>query len=154
MKYTLEILEDAVNNCISFAGVLRYLGIRQTGGSQSHIKRKVIEYKIDYSHFLGSASNKGRSFPQQRLTKEEILVKRESGRRQHSHLLRRALLEAGVLYECLECSNNGLWQGKKLALEVDHKNGDWLDDSKENLRFLCPNCHSQTSNFGSKRKGA
>ena len=38
----------------------------------------------------------------------------------------------------------------KLTLQLDHINGINNDNRKENLRFLCPNCHSQTNTFAGK----
>ncbi|MEV7953395.1 HNH endonuclease signature motif containing protein [Streptomyces sp. NPDC088141] len=67
-------------------------------------------------------------------------------------LLRRALDETGVPQVCGECGLGGVWQGKRLALEVDHVNGDRLDNRAENLRYLCPSCHSQTPNFSSRSR--
>lgn len=40
-----------------------------------------------------------------------------------------------------------MWKCKKLALQIDHTNGNNSDNRKENLRILCPNCHSQTNTF-------
>lgn len=53
-----------------------------------------------------------------------------------------------VEYKCSECYNVGEHNGKKLVLELDHINGVNSDNRFENLRLLCPNCHSQqkTSN--------
>jgi Zn finger protein HypA/HybF involved in hydrogenase expression len=53
-------------------------------------------------------------------------------------------------YKCNECGNEGEWNGKNLKLQLDHINGIRDDHRKENLRFLCPNCHSQTETFAGK----
>ena len=55
-------------------------------------------------------------------------------------------------YNCEVCGVSE-WNGKKLTLHVDHKNGDPSNDSPENLRLLCPNCHSQTEFLGGANKG-
>ena len=66
-------------------------------------------------------------------------------------MLRRALDESGVRQACGECGTGNTWQGKLLVLEIDHINGDRLDNRLENLRFLCPSCHSQTRSFSNPR---
>ena len=43
--------------------------------------------------------------------------------------------------------------GKKIVLQLDHINGINTDNTIKNLRFLCPNCHSQTPTFGNKNRG-
>lgn len=50
-------------------------------------------------------------------------------------------------YVCEKCGNDGNWQGQILTLQLDHKNGVNNDHRLENLRWLCPNCHSQTETF-------
>lgn len=66
--------------------------------------------------------------------------------------MRKYMLEAGFEYKCEKCGNDGKWQDEELVLQVDHTNGDNKDNRKENLRFLCPNCHSQTDTWGTKIK--
>ena len=50
-------------------------------------------------------------------------------------------------------SGNLIWNGKALALELDHKNGNNSDDRPKNLRLLCPNCHSQQGTRGGANRG-
>jgi hypothetical protein len=141
-KYTDEQIESACRNSVSMAETMRALGIRQTGGSQSHLTRRIKSAMIDTSHFKGQSWSKGKSLPV-RVSPESKLVLRPSGPRAKSHILNRGLLNLGRDYRCESCGVRDSYNGKALVLEVDHINNDWLDDRPENLRFLCPNCHSQ-----------
>ncbi len=64
--------------------------------------------------------------------------------------IKRRLLAAGLLRNrCDECGLTE-WRGKPLSIQIDHINGVRSDHRIENLRMLCPNCHSQTATFGSR----
>jgi hypothetical protein len=58
LKYTAEVLAIAAAQSTSVAGVLRHLGVRQSGGSHAHISRQMKRFGIDTSHFKGSAHNR------------------------------------------------------------------------------------------------
>ena len=55
-------------------------------------------------------------------------------------------------YHCAMCGINE-WNGKKIVLELEHKDGNSLNYNRDNLECLCPNCHSQTSTYKNKNKG-
>jgi predicted RNA-binding Zn-ribbon protein involved in translation (DUF1610 family) len=64
-----------------------------------------------------------------------------------SGLRKRVLRENLLPYTCEECGNDGQWRGRHLSLQLDHKNGIATEHTLENVRFLCPNCHSQTDTW-------
>lgn len=154
-KYTKELLEPLVKESYSLAEVIRKLGLKEAGGTYSHIGRVITRLGIDRSHFLGRGANqgvrhKGNLFIGR--SSEEILVIRTDGLREHGKALRKALINSGVEYVCESCGTGNQWNKKPLVLEVDHRNSNWSDNRKENLRFLCPNCHSQEDSMAFVRK--
>lgn len=52
------------------------------------------------------------------------------------------------------CNVKGFWNGKGINLDLDHINGDNKDNSFDNLRFLCPNCHSQTDTYKARNSNS
>lgn len=144
--YTKKQLEKAVKKSLSITGVLRELGAKLSGGCHSYIKQRIQREGIDIRHFTGQGWNIGGKVPKSpdKLSFEKVLVlDRRKGRREYSFRLRRALIESGVSYQCSSCGQKGVWNGFKLVLEINHKNYNSLDNRRENLEFLCPNCHSQ-----------
>lgn len=151
-RYTKEVLEEAVAASKSYAGVLRFLGLRQAGGTQSHISSKIKSFGIDTSHFTGVLWSKGRTDLPKKSTKDILLVLPEGSRRPKRNQLLRAMEEKGLTYSCSLCYNDGTWLGEALTLEIDHVDGNWLNNKIENLRFLCPNCHAQQVNTNRPHK--
>lgn len=150
-RYTDEQLIHAVQNSVNMAEVLRNLGLCISGGSHKHFTKRVQTLKLDTSHFEGTrVSLRG---VKKIIPWREVLVLRDGDSRAHHVQLKRALISSGVPYNCSSCNCGDTWNDKPITLQIDHINHNWLDDRKENLAFLCPNCHSQTEGWcGRKTK--
>ncbi|MEU9096366.1 HNH endonuclease [Streptomyces sp. NPDC048361] len=146
-----EALSPAVASSQSLAGVLKQLGITDNGGSRARLKRSLDVHGIRTDHFLGQGHRRG--VPSEvRKSASDILVRLTSGSaRTGTAQLRRALDDLEIAHVCEACGVGDTWQGKRLVLEIDHINGDRLDNRRENLRYLCPSCHSQTGTFSNRR---
>ena len=69
-----------------------------------------------------------------------------------SEVLRSNLIYSGRELKCEECIIGEEYNGHPIVLEIHHKDGDHSNNKLDNLQFLCPNCHSQTSNYRNKKR--
>jgi transposase/5-methylcytosine-specific restriction endonuclease McrA len=152
VKYTREVLAAAVAASTSMAGVLRHLGLGQNGGSHTHLRRRIDRLGIDTGHFLGRAHYRGSVSPRRRSPSEILVVRPAGAKRAAPQVLRRALVAQGRAYRCAECGVSDSWNGRPLTLQIDHIDGRYWDCRPDNLRFLCPNCHSQTSTYAGRNR--
>lgn len=139
--YTDKELSDAVKTSKSINGVIATLGSAHNGFRSRKVRKDILRLHLDTSHF--NPYGEGIPKPKDPLPWEECLVNRPGGTRRTTRFLRAKMIESGIQYTCARCPVDGRWNGKSIRLEINHKNGDKSDDRKENLEFLCPNCHSQ-----------
>ncbi len=140
-KWTITQLRQVVLVSYSIRDVIKKIGLVPAGGNYVQIRKAISDNKIDISHFTGQGWRKNRKFnfvPRKRL--EEIL---KQGSTFQSFKLKRRLISIGLkepkceMCGWAECSVDG-----RIPVELDHINGDRYDNRLENLRILCPNCHS------------
>ncbi len=140
-SWTVEQLKEAVSSSKSYRQVLGKLGLREAGGNYVQIRKYTYEYKLDVGHFHGRLWSKGLKLPfKPKIPLEQILQK---GFRFPSHKLKLRLFRANLKQKkCEECGWATKTEDGYLPIELDHINGDSTDNRLENLRILCPNCHS------------
>ncbi len=150
-KYTDKQFVDAVKTSFTMAETLRKINLSATGANYKLAKLRIKNLGIDNSHFTGQSHLKGKTHNWTKsIPLEEILVKDSNYLWNQS--LKRRLFKEGLFEN--KCYNCGLtkWLGKSISCQLEHKNGDNTDNSKENLTILCPNCHSQTKTFAGRNK--
>lgn len=152
-KWTDEQFINAVKTSLSYAQVIRKLGLKVAGSNYDTVKRKIKELNLDISHMTNQGWNVGKRFriivPARPI--EEILVK-DSTFISSNNLKKRLLKENIKEYKC-ECCGNTIWLNQKIPLELHHINGNKHDNRIENLQLLCPNCHALTDNYRGRNIG-
>lgn len=144
----IETFKQLAKESISFSDLLRKLNL-STNGSTNHnnLKDYIKNYNINIEHFSHTVPNRK---PNNSYTLAEILVK-DSKYTNRGRLKERLIRENYLPYQCNICELN-CWNNLPIALQLDHINGIPNDNRIENLRLLCPNCHSQTDTYAGKNR--
>lgn len=140
-NFTKDELRQIVKESHSYKEVISKLGYSTNCGANNvTLKNRLEKYNIDITHF--------NSRPKMRRSEENVFCENSTATQK---TLRRWFIKGNYIdYKCSECGLEGDWNGKELKLQLDHINGDNKDNRIENLRWLCPNCHSQTETFCGK----
>jgi len=152
--WTDDQLRDAVTTSRSVAQTIRKLGLIAAGGNYDQVQQRMRELQLDSSHFTGQGWNVGGTFvPTPPRPLDEILV---ANRWCGSHWLKNRLFREGLKKpQCELCGWAQRAPDGRIPVELDHINGDKNDNRFENLRILCPNCHSlQPTHRGMNKKTA
>nr|DAD66488.1 MAG TPA: NinG recombination protein [Myoviridae sp. ctPuP5] len=143
MNISKDELNELITNSISYSEVLRKMGYHEMGGGPwNKLKKKIKEFNIDTSHFKGKSHGTSNTI---KYDIDTILIENSPYVNLRS-LKKRLIKEKSFEYKCAICGIN-TWQNKPISLHLDHINGVNNDHRIENLRFLCPNCHSQTDTY-------
>lgn len=140
-KWTTDQLIKAVESTTSYRQVLLILGLKPAGGNYDQIKKYIKQYEIDIAHFKGHGWSKGlKVYRSPIIPLKNILVKDSY---YQTYKLKKRLFKAELKKPvCEECGWCEKASSGDIPVELHHKNGDPKDNRIQNLKILCPNCHS------------
>lgn len=143
-------LEGVCARSNTFAEILRYFGLQEKGAQYKALKERLFWEGIDFEHIkLGWGSARGAKSP--RLPKYSLSQMLTDNSKFSNGNVKIRIFKDGLLEnKCCVCGCLPLYNGISLTLRLDHINGKPNDNRIENLRILCPNCHSQTDTFCGK----
>lgn len=147
-KVSDEKFIEIASSSLSIRSAIIGMGISETGSAYKTFRNRAEILGVDLSHMTGQLWNKGKSFGPKYSLDDYLSNKRFIS----SHHLKLRLIKEGIKkYYCEWCKISE-WRGERIGLELDHIDGNYRNNSLDNLRILCPNCHSQTDNFRGRNK--
>lgn len=141
LKVTKKDLELVVEKSLSKKDILKNFNRKGCSGDYRILNERLKRFNISCEHFTYRKSIR-------KLKYEDLFIENcpHSRNALRDMVLKKNLIE----YKCAICGNIGLWNNKPLTLTLDHINGINNDNRIENLRFVCPNCDSQSDTYCSK----
>lgn len=148
--YDYSELKTIIENSESITQVIQKIGKAVNNGSYQQIRKIAAYHGLELPKWDNRKST-NYAIRKNTLTTEEFFIK---GKSRSGVNIRAKLLALGWTYKCYSetCDLKGktTWGGKPIVFQVDHIDGDRFNNTLENLRFLCPNCHTLTETYSRK----
>ena len=147
-NYTDSDFIEAWTTSGSVRQVLGKLGLVEAGGNYACAKKRADALGLTKEHMHGQSWNKGKKVGPKRPVEEYLSNQRPI----QSYTLKNRLLAEGLKQHKCEFCGITEWNGQPAPIELDHIDGNRYNNTIENLRILCPNCHAQTDTYRGKNK--
>ena len=139
-KYSIEQLKEGLLKSECMWDLCKILDITYCSFNLNKIKELCKRHNIVIDMDVKKTFQRGRVLN----TPEGVFIENSTA---HRHVVRDMMKKYHYTGICVECGNGESYNNKPLTLELDHINSNSTDNRLENLRWLCPNCHSQTPTY-------
>lgn len=144
-------LRKIVEQSTTYKEVLHKLGLVARGNNYKTLKKYILKYNINVTHFNANISRVQNMHKANKIPIVNILV--ENSQYFNTNALKKRLYQEKLKYPICElCGQDENWLGKIMALILDHINGINNDNRIENLRIVCPNCNATLDTHCGKNK--
>ncbi len=157
-KFTRTELEEKVKSSRSMGHLLSLVGVIAAGGNYATMKNRLINWNIDCTHWgktmkerQGWLKGKTHNFSK-KTPSSDLFIQNYYGGITTNAIRNRLIKENIFQHKCYNC-NLTEWMGRKIALELEHIDGNRRNNLINNLTLLCPNCHALTPTYRGKNKG-
>lgn len=142
-KYSREQFQYAVDKSKSQKDVIIALNLPLNNGNYETVRYLSNLYSIPLPEYNYSEEIKV-NHEKNRFSNEDWFT---NNSRRNGQQSKKRMIDLGIKDECAICKLPPVWNNIKLTLQLDHIDGDKFNNQIENLRILCPNCHTQTETY-------
>lgn len=136
-QITHDDVKQAISNSVSMRGAANLLNL-----PFGTFKYHAVKFGLYKANQHGISHSREEYLTNVEPSLDQVL---RNGSNYSSTYIKKRLLREGLKKPiCESCSQDEYWNGKTLTFELDHEDGDRTNNRIENLKIICPNCHSTT----------
>jgi hypothetical protein len=145
----IDEFKALIRRSTSYREILNEFGFSPKGGNLKTLKMRIEEDCVDDSHIRNRPKTLNANISIE-IPDDDLFA---SNSRHGRGIVKKRIIRHKLIDHttCSECGMNNEWNDKPISFVLDHINGIPNDHRLENLRFLCPNCNSQTSTFAGRK---